>query len=979
MANGGKVLKLDVKKAAEAIGLTTRNGLSLRQGLRAVTKSKDEPGDFGANMGFALGLGTGNELYRRSLEDIEDPFVGMYDTYRLKEPPYSFQNLYMIAEESDVLQACVDAMAKNVDGFGYQMVFLGDDLTEKTGSQAIQQFTRCRDFFDHVNESESFGTIRQKMRQDLEFLGNGAFEVVRNNFGQVQMMYHLPFKYLRMSMAWGNPVTKIYHIPRDGKIVALRVKKFFRRFAQVRQDGRRLRWFKEFGDPRVLDTMTGQYWKKGDDPVKFPASEVLHFKIPFGGLAYGLPRWIGAMLSIMGKRQAEFVNYDLFENQGIPPMAVLVSGGVLTDESVATLQNMIQGMRGVTNFNRVMLLEALAEGMGLENTGTAKLELKELSGFRKEDQMFTRYLDGCEKACRHRFRLPPLYVGAAETFCIAEQYQTLTENGWKFYHEVQPTEKIATINPENGELEYQIPTGPFVFDVDGEMYHFQNKAVDMLVTPNHEMYLSLRRGYPWQKVEAKDVFEGKNPRYNVCFKTAPSGYQAPDQVDFALRLWHRREEGLREVEESRRIPMEDFLTLVGFYIADGSTSGPGEPRYHVEFDVLKERKITILRGLLNRFGEHRAIRVSECVNTRGHTKFTVSDRMLTIWLSENCGRHAWEKQIPTEFLKLNRKQSEMLLSALIAGDGNITGGEHCWPDLPMACRYVTTSFKLAEQVQLLAFKCGYRAVLAEGYDVRPNRHDIYYVNMKRSNDVLINNFQHEVVPYRGKVYCFEVPNHLFVVRGNGKIGITGNTHATAKAAQTVAEEQVFVPERVQMDECINNQLLPEFNITKWVFKTKGPRIVGAGDITQAVKTFTDAGAFTVNHMIDRANEAFGLEMSHFDAIWADYPVPYVVELIKQGQILGPDIIEGLPPIPIPQVPQLGGTKPSKQLMLPGVSAAPGDSGGPNASPASNPSAAVEKMMASDMFTMEEKGLYKLLLGVQKAIELGHLTDADLQL
>ena len=429
MANN-KVVKLDVAKAREAISmLATEQGGSLRRGLRTLFRKKDEPGDFGANMGWSLGLGTGNELYRRSLEDIEDPFVGMYDTYRLKEPPYSFQNLYLIHEESDVLQACVEAMQKNVDGFGYQMVFLGDDMTEKDNPQSKQQFVRSLNFFDRVNEIESLSTIRQNMRQDLEVLGNGAFEVVRNRLGQVQMMYHIPFKYLRMSMAWGQPVTKIYHIPRDGKIIALPVKRFFRRFAQVRQDGRRLRWFKEFGDPRILDTLTGQYWRKGDPPVRYPASEVFHFKLPFGGLAYGMPRWVGAILQIMGRRLAEFVNYDLFENQGIPPLAVLVSGGVLTDESVETLKEMLQGMRGITHFNRVVLLEALVEGTGLEDRGVAKLELKELSSYRKEDQMFTKYLDTTEKGARHRFRLPPLYVGAAETFthATAKAAQTVAE------------------------------------------------------------------------------------------------------------------------------------------------------------------------------------------------------------------------------------------------------------------------------------------------------------------------------------------------------------------------------------------------------------------------------------------------------------------------------------------------------------------------------------------------------------------------
>ena len=348
----------------------------------------------------------------------------------------------------------------------------------------------------------------------------------------------------------------------------------------------------------------------------------------------------------------------------------------------------------------------------------------------------------------------------------------------------------------------------------------------------------------------------------------------------------------------------------------------------------------------------------------------IRSEQLHAWCESNLLTEGREKKLPDWASVLDNSLGEVLLESLIHGDGCVEGRG------PNSQVYVTTSHMLADQVQILAFRLGWRARIAPVPGESRGRKVTYYVHMTRTTTQMLEKPSIRMAPYSGRVYCFNVKNHLFVTRRNGCIAIHGNT---AKAAQTVAEEQVFVPERVQMDECINNLLLPEFGITKWAFKTKGPRIVGAGDITTAVKTFTDAGAFTVNHMIDRANEAFGLEMSHFDAIWADYPVPYVVELIKSGQILGPDIIAGLPPVPVAQQALPGGQKPSKQLMLPGVNAAPADSGGPSASPAANPSNAVEKMMASDMFTMEEKGLYKLLLGVQKAIEMGHLTDADLQL
>ena len=589
-----------IKRAPEkvtAIDAARNKRAAKMQTLRNLSVERVNKQDMGA-MGTPLPE-TG-ALYRRAVDDdLLDPYSSIYTEKRLKVPPYPFANLYRIYEESDVLQACVDAMKKNVDGFGYQMQFLGDDVKEKEKAPNKAQLVRATSFFDNVNEEMSFTTLRQLVREDVEVLGNGAIEVIRSRDGKIQLLYYLPFRNIRIAALTGDPITTKVGLPRDGKLQQVEIQKYFRRYTQMRPDGTTLRWFKELGDPRTMDATTGDYVKDGETP-KMVASELWHIKIPFGGLAYGMPRWVGALLSVMGRRQAEFVNYDLFENQGIPPMAICVSGGTLTDESLDELEVMIKGMKGVQNWNGLVILEALVEGVGLEDRGSAKLELKNLAEYRKEDAMFGKYMDSTEKVTRHRYRLPPLYVGAAETF----------------------------------------------------------------------------------------------------------------------------------------------------------------------------------------------------------------------------------------------------------------------------------------------------------------------------------------------------------------------THATAKAAQTVAEEQVFIPERSMFDEAVARRIMPELGIDQWVFKSKGPRIVGGDMLTSALGTFSNVGAFTVNHAIERANEAFGLEMSKFDAPWANYPVPFVLEMIKNGAIQPQDMIEGMKFTPPPQ-PQDTLPKPKQPLML----------------PAPSKNKAIQKAMESELFSDEEKALYKLLLTMQAAVESGHQLDA----
>lgn len=365
-------------------------------------------------------------IYKRQVDDIVDTFTTeVYEAHQLMSPPYLFSRLYLIYEQSDVLQECIDAMCENVDGFGYQLQFLGNDSIEQETAEVKSQYEKASNFFDLANDAESWMTIRKKMRKDFEVLGNGGFEVIRNRRSEIAMVYHIPFKTIRLTriLESDTPIKVKVKIKRKGKDVEVVVKKYFRRFAQVKLTGEKIRWFKSFGDPRIMNALTGEFVSdangnllKGKKYPKIPASEIIHFKNDFGGAAYGIPRWIGAVLDIIGRRNAQYVNYDLFNNQGIPPMIIMVSGGTLTDESILELENLVRGMRGASEWNKVALLESNPESVGLEEKGSAKIELKNMAEYRKDDQMFDRYLKNTEKVIRHAYRLPPLYVGASEAF-----------------------------------------------------------------------------------------------------------------------------------------------------------------------------------------------------------------------------------------------------------------------------------------------------------------------------------------------------------------------------------------------------------------------------------------------------------------------------------------------------------------------------------------------------------------------------------
>lgn len=339
-----------------------------------------------------------------------DDFINKNEVLK---PPYDPVKLYQIVENSSILPQCIDAMVLNADGFGHQFFYTGPSEKEDT-PEVLGEKENLENFFKKVNEKESFKTVRKSIRKDIETTGNGYMEVIRSIDGSIGVLYHADARYIRLQKKQPKPTTIKAILYRKGSWRPVSISKRFRRYVMVTSTSKKqYRWFKEYGDPRKMDADTGKY--EGEEGYKGTdlASEILHFKI--GNDTYGVPRWAGNIITAMGLHSSDFVNYDLFENQVVPPLAIMVSGGKLTNEAVEDIKQILLQKRGTENFNKVLLLEAVTEGDITDKT-QAKIELKELSSARKEDSMFTNYTDAGEHRIRGSFRLPPLYLGRADTY-----------------------------------------------------------------------------------------------------------------------------------------------------------------------------------------------------------------------------------------------------------------------------------------------------------------------------------------------------------------------------------------------------------------------------------------------------------------------------------------------------------------------------------------------------------------------------------
>lgn len=353
---------------------------------------------------------------------IADPFKDNYlvtteGELSLVEPPYNFAVLNNLPHENAMLRQCVEAMVTNCEGHGWRLEYVGPEDQEESAA-AVAEKQAIEDLLFSANPDMTIDEVRARVRRDLETLGNAYLEIGRDTEGKVVMVAHVPGATVRLTNKEQGLTPIEVELPREGANRKVKMQKRFRRYAQ--RIGTNTVYFKEFGDPRKISPKTGR-----EDPAlgeEDTATEIIHLTLYAPGSAYGIPRWISQLPSILGSRQAELTNLDFFRENAIPALAVLVSGGRLTGTSLDTIETHLSGVRGRQSMNRVVVLEALGDSDAGSEDGTIpppRVDIKPLAGERQKDGYFLEYIRECAKFIRSAFRLPPIFVGQSEDYSHA--------------------------------------------------------------------------------------------------------------------------------------------------------------------------------------------------------------------------------------------------------------------------------------------------------------------------------------------------------------------------------------------------------------------------------------------------------------------------------------------------------------------------------------------------------------------------------
>lgn len=106
------------------------------------------------------------------------------------------------------------------------------------------------------------------------------------------------------------------------------------------------------------------------------------------------------------------------------------------------------------------------------------------------------------------------------------------------------------------------------------------------------------------------------------------------------------------------------------------------------------------------------------------------------------------------------------------------------------------------------------------------------------------------------------------------------TYASAKVSLEIAENQIFIPERVKFDDLVNKKIMSSWNPEHWRFRTNPASLATSEDLIRAIEVFNDAGALSPNNAINILNEKLNLDIPRIDEFWGDLPHEMVKSILQ---------------------------------------------------------------------------------------------------
>lgn len=359
---------------------------------------------------------------------VEEPFADTHFQEKIIRPPLNQGELAVLSEFSSELEQVTDAMEIGIHGFGGRLIERFNTKQGRKNKTSIAEEKQWLDALIHYpNPKQTWRKLMKATRGDIEKTGNGWWELVPS---RIKPKRYSCINRLHAGTMFFSKVDKRFSRKKlkyvdDG--LNIRSKTFTVKFRRILQIiGNKKVWFKEFGDPRVIDRRDGEVIaqsrkafetlsekKQKKFPQKFWANEVYHHSLESSRRTpYGMPRFTGNIIAVKGSRSADETNIITQQNNHVPSMVITVAGGQLTGGSVQRIQEFVDTqIKGDSNYSKFLIIEGEASHDSLSGTGSLKVEVKPLTEAQHSDELWQNYDKHNASKIRRSFRLAPIMVG----------------------------------------------------------------------------------------------------------------------------------------------------------------------------------------------------------------------------------------------------------------------------------------------------------------------------------------------------------------------------------------------------------------------------------------------------------------------------------------------------------------------------------------------------------------------------------------